>query len=401
MGPGDLLALLAGAAEVVPADELERRLALGRPLRVKLGLDPTAPAVTLGWAVVLRKLRQFQDAGHVAVLIVGDFTGRVGDPSGKSETRPRLSKDEVDGYAERLLDQFWAVLDRDRTEVRYNSEWLEPLDMESILRLTATTTVARMLERDDFAKRYGEGKPISVMELLYPLLQGMDSVATRADVELGGTDQLFNLLVGRDVQREHDQEPQVALTTPLLVGTDGVQKMSQSLGNYIGITEPPDEMFGKLVRISDGLIPEYRLLTLDFFGDPAETDRVREGLAGGTLDPWEEKRRMAREVIDLYHGPGAGEGAQSRFDRVHHDRELPKAVEERPIPTDALRDGSVYLPKLMAALGLTRSNSQARGLIRQSGVRLDGAVVTQEELPEGEVRGRVLQVGRRGFVRLR
>jgi tyrosyl-tRNA synthetase len=401
MGPGDLPALLAGAAEVVPADELERRLALGRPLRVKLGLDPTAPAVTLGWAVVLHKLRQFQDAGHVAVLIVGDFTGRVGDPSGTSETRPRLSKEEVDGYAERLLDQFWIVLDRDRTEVRYNSEWLEPLDMESVLRLTAATTVARMLERDDFAKRYAEGRPISVMELLYPLLQGTDSVATRADVELGGSDQLFNLLVGRDVQRAYDQEPQVALTTPLLVGTDGVQKMSQSLGNYIGITEPPDEMFGKLVRISDELIPEYRLLTLDFFRDPAETDRVREGLADGTLDPWEEKRRMAREVVDLYHGPGAGEAAQTRFDRVHHDRELPEAVEEHPIPAEALRDGSVYLPKLMAVLGLARSNSQARGLIRQSGVRLDGAVVTQEELPESEVRGRVLQVGRREFVRLR
>jgi tyrosyl-tRNA synthetase len=401
MGPGDLPALLAGAAEVVPADELERRLALGRPLRVKLGLDPTAPAVTLGWAVVLRKLRQFQDVGHVAVLIVGDFTGRVGDPSGKTETRPRLSKGEVDGYAERLLDQFWIVLDRDRTEVRYNSEWLEPLEMESVLRLTASTTVARMLERDDFAKRYEEGKPISVMELLYPLLQGMDSVSTRADVELGGTDQLFNLLVGRDVQREHDQEPQVALTTPLLVGTDGVQKMSQSLGNYIGITEAPDEMFGKLVRISDGLIPEYRLLTLDFFRDPPETDRVREGLADGTLDPWEEKRRMAREVVSLYHGSGAGEAAQTRFDRVHHDRELPEAVEEHPIPTEALRDGSVYLPRLMAAIGLARSNSQARGLIRQGGVRLNGTVVTVEELPESEVRGRVLQVGRREFVRLR
>ena len=333
MGPGDLPALLAGAAEVVPADELERRLALGRPLRVKLGLDPTAPAVTLGWAVVLRKLRQFQDAGHVAVLIVGDFTGRVGDPSGKSETRPRLSKQEVDGYAERLLDQFWSVLDRDRTEVRYNSEWLEPLDMESILRLTATTTVARMLERDDFAKRYAEGKPISVMEFLYPLLQGMDSVAIEADVELGGTDQLFNLLVGRDLQRDDDQEPQVALTTPLLVGTDGEQKMSQSLGNYIGITEPPDEMFGKLVSVTDELIPDYRLLTLDFFRDPAEADRVRRGLGDGTLGPWDEKRRMARDVVDLYHGPGAGAEAQTRFDRVHHDRELPESVQEQPIPS--------------------------------------------------------------------
>ena len=231
--------------------------------------------MTLGWAVVLRKLRQFQEAGHVAVLIVGDFTARVGDPSGRAETRPRLSKDEVQGHADRLLDQFWKVLDPERTEVRYNAEWLEPMDTEAILRLTASTTVARMLERDDFAKRYAQGKPISIMEFLYPLLQGMDSVAVEADVELGGRDQTFNLLVGRDLQREYGQEPQVALTTPLLVGTDGVQKMSQSVGNYIGITDPPDEMFGKLVRVPDELIATYRLLALDFFRDPAEADGWR------------------------------------------------------------------------------------------------------------------------------
>jgi tyrosyl-tRNA synthetase len=400
MGPGDLPSLLAGAVDVVPADDLERKLTLGRPLRVKLGLDPTAPAVTLGWAVVLRKLRQFQDAGHVPVLIVGDMTARVGDPSGRSEMRPRLSKQEVDGYTGRLLDQFWTVLDHERTEVRYNSEWLEQLDLEAVLRLASITTVARMLERDDFADRYEQGKPISIMEFLYPLLQGMDSVAVQADIELGGTDQLFNLLVGRDVQREYGLDPQVALTTPLLVGTDGALKMSQSLGNYVGITEPPDEMFGKLVRVPDELIGEYRLLTLDFFQDASEADRVRAGLAEGTLDPWEAKRRMAREVVDLYHGQGAGEAAEERFSRVHHDRELPEEVGDQEIPADALRDGSVHLPSLMATLGLARSNSQARGLIRQRGVRLDGALVTEEELPEADVRGRVLQVGRRQFVRL-
>ena len=256
MGPDDLDALLAGPAEVVPADGLRDKLALGRPLCVKLGLDPTAPAVTLGWAVVLRKLRQFQDAGHTVVLIVGDFTARVGDPSGKTETRPRLSKDEVDAFAAALLDQFWVILDRDRTEVRRNSEWLEDLGMEGVLRLTASYTVARMLERDDFAKRYAEQRPISVMEFLYPLLQGYDSVAVEADVELGGNDQLFNLLVGRDLQREYGQEPQVALTMPLLVGTDGVQKMSQSLGNYVAVKDPPADMFGKLVRVPDALIAE-------------------------------------------------------------------------------------------------------------------------------------------------
>ncbi|MGH2540982.1 MAG: tyrosine--tRNA ligase, partial [Actinomycetota bacterium] len=218
--PSDLDALLAGPAEVIPDRGLEDKLTLGRPLRVKLGLDPTASEVTLGWAVVLRKLRQFQDAGHTAVLIVGDFTARLGDPSGRTETRPRLDRDTVRAYAERLLDQFWVILDRDRTEVRSNSEWLEPLGMEEILGLTSSYTVARMLERDDFAKRYADGRPISIMEFLYPLLQGYDSVAVEADVELGGNDQRFNLLVGRDLQREFDQEPQVALTMPLLVGTD-------------------------------------------------------------------------------------------------------------------------------------------------------------------------------------
>src|SRR5688572_5958270 len=266
--------LASGSVDLVPAGGLEERLALDRPLRVKLGVDPSRPDLTLGHAVVLRKLRQFQDAGHVAVLIVGDFTARVGDPSGKTETRPRLSKQEVEEHARSLLDQFWAILDPDRTEVRHNSEWLEPLDMEGVLRLTASYTVARMLERDDFAKRYADGQPISMMEFLYPLMQGYDSVAVQADVELGGTDQLFNLLVGRDLQREYGQDPQVALTMPLLVGTDGVQKMSQSLGKYVGIADPPDEMFGKLTRIPDELTPEYRRLTLDFFGDPSEADRV-------------------------------------------------------------------------------------------------------------------------------
>jgi tyrosyl-tRNA synthetase len=403
MGPEDLPTLLAGSAEVVPAEELERKLSLGRPLRVKLGLDPTAPVVTLGWAVVLHKLRQFQDAGHTAVLIVGDFTAQVGDPSGKTETRPRLSEGEVRGYAERLLDQFWKILDPERTEVRYNAEWLEPMGMEAILRLTASATVARMLERDDFAKRYADGKPISIMEFLYPLLQGMDSVAVEADVELGGRDQTFNLLVGRDLQRAYEQEPQVALTTPLLVGTDGVQKMSQSVGNYIGITDPPDDMFGKLVRVGDELIPTYRLLALDFFRDPTEAERVEKGLADGSLEPWEQKRRLAREVVDLYHGERAGAAAQDRFDRVHRERELPEEVPDVAIPPDVIVDGRVYLPKLLSVIGLADSNSYARRLIEQGGVRIGGEPVSPDaiELPLADLKGRVLQVGRRGFVRLR
>src|SRR5436190_11588030 len=308
MATDALARLTSGAAEIAPEAGLWDKLRLGRPLRVKLGLDPTAPAVTLGWAVVLRTLRRFQDEGHQAVLIVGDFTARVGDPSGTSSTRPRLSKEEVDRFADRLLDQFWKVLDRDRVELRRNSEWLESLGVEDILRLTATTTVARMLERDDFAQRYEAGRPISLMEFLYPLLQGYDSVAVEADVELGGTDQLFNLLVGRELQKDAGQEPQVALTMPLLEGLDGVQKMSQSLGNYVGIDEPPEEMFGKLMSIRDDLIARYELLCTDL--GPEDNVRVAAGLADGSLHPNTEKRRVARTVVDLYHGPGAGESGE-------------------------------------------------------------------------------------------
>jgi tyrosyl-tRNA synthetase len=392
--------LLAGAAEVVPADGLDHKLALGRPLRVKLGLDPTAPSVTLGWAVVLRKLRQFQDAGHTAVLIVGDFTARVGDPSGKSETRPRLDEDVVRGYAERLLDQFWVVLDRERTEVRYNSEWLESLGTEGILELAASTTVARMLERDDFAKRFADRRPISILEFLYPLLQGYDSVAVEADVELGGTDQLFNLLMGRDLQRDEGQDPQVALTMPLLVGTDGVQKMSQSLGNYVGVAEGPDDMYGKLLRVPDERIAEYRRLVLDFFRDPGEADRVEAGLSDGSLDPWAEKRRMAAEVVDLYHGSARGVEAGRRFERVHRERELPEEVPETSIPTDARDGGLVFLPRLLVGVGFAASNAEARRAIEQGGVRVDGEVLRDLELPAERLRGSVLSVGRRRFVRL-
>jgi tyrosyl-tRNA synthetase len=403
MGPDDLDALRAGAAEVVPTDGLRDKLALERPLRVKLGLDPTAADVTLGWAVVLRKLRQFQDAGHVAVLIVGDFTARVGDPSGKSETRPRLEKHVVQAFADRLLDQFWRILDRERTEVRYNAEWLEVMDMEDVLRLTASATVARMLERDDFAKRFAEQRPISLLEFLYPLLQGMDSVAVQADVELGGTDQKFNLLVGRDLQRDHGQDPQIALTMPLLVGTDGVNKMGQSLDNYIAIDEPPDDMYGKLARIDDELIPEYRLLTLDFFQDPSETDRVAAGLADGSLDPWQEKRRLAREVVDLYRGTGEGERAEARFDVVHKEHRIPDEVPEAQIPADAIREGAVWLPRLLVALGLAASNAEARRRIEQGGVRIDGEPVpaAEIEMAVDQLKGKVLQVGRRTFLRLR
>ena len=396
----DLQTLTAGAAEVIPLEELERKLALGRPLRVKLGLDPTAEHVTLGWAVVLRKLRQFQDAGHTAVLIVGDFTARVGDPSGKSETRPQLDPATIQAYAARVLEQFSLILTAERLEVRYNSEWLQPLTMEDVLGLTSRYTVARMLERDDFAKRYADGRPISVMEFLYPLMQAYDSVAVQADVELGGTDQTFNLLVGREIQRDYGQEPQVALTMPLLEGLDGVQKMSQSLGNYVGIAESPEEMFGKLMRIPDALIPKYLALCAGTSAD--ETEAVRAGLEDGSVHPAKAKRDMAARVVALYHGSDAARAAEERFDSVHVEHEIPDDLPAVPLPAGALRDGRVWIVRLLVELGLASSNADARRLIEGGGVRLDGEVVADPtaELEPEALAGRVLQVGRRRFARL-
>jgi tyrosyl-tRNA synthetase len=400
MAPDPLTMLRSGAAEIHPAGGLEEVLERGRPLRVKLGLDPTAPSVTLGWAVVLRKLRQFQDAGHTAVLIVGDLTARVGDPSGKSETRPQLTKEQVDGYAERLLGGIRKVLSDDNLEIRYNSEWLESMAIDDILKLTASYTVARMLERDDFAKRYAAGKPISVMEFLYPLLQGYDSVAVGADIELGGTDQLFNLLVGRELQRDRGLEPQIIVTMPLLEGLDGVQKMSQSLGNYVGIDEPPEEQFGKLMSIPDGLIPRYMRLCTSL--EPPVVDSVEKGLADGSAHPNDEKRRMAREIVDLYHGAGAGADAEGRFDLVFREHLIPTDVPTAAIPDDALRDGRVWLPRLLLSVGMAASNGEARRSIEQGAVRLDGEVVTDPgaEYEPDDLRGRVLQSGRRRFIRL-
>jgi tyrosyl-tRNA synthetase len=393
--------LTRNAAEVVPEaellDKLEHSVESGRPLRVKLGLDPTAPDVTLGWAVVLRKLREFQDLGHTPVLIVGDFTAQVGDPSGKSETRPRLEANVVRAHGGRLLGQFWRILDRDRTEVRYNAEWLAALGMEDILRLTAKYTVARMLERDDFAKRFAENKPIAFMEVLYPLLQGQDSVAVEADVELGGTDQKFNLLVGRELQRHADQEPQVAFTMPLLVGLDGVNKMSQSLDNYVGIEEPPEEMFGKLMSLPDELIVPYLILCT-----PASDEDVRgveTGLADGSRHPNAEKRAMARGVVGVYYGPEAATEAEAAFDRVFKRHEVPEDVREVSLAAGGDR---VWLPRLLAEWGLASSNSDARRKIEEGAVKLDGDPVTDPsaEYAPADLAGKVLSVGRRAFVRI-
>ena len=390
----NLNSLFRGTDTVLPEGDLEGRLAEGRPLRVKLGMDPTAPAVTLGWAVVLRKLRQFQEAGHTAVLIVGDFTAQVGDPSGKSETRRRLSADEVRGHAESVLAGFRKVLLPDRLEIRYNSEWLAGMDMADVLDMTAQVTVAQMLERSDFANRFDAHQPISVMEFMYPLLQGMDSVAVEADVELGGADQLWNLMMGRVLQERHGQRPQIAMTMPLLIGTDGEHKMSQSLGNYIGIDDAADDMFGKLMSIPDKLMVQYFELAT---GVPLEEiAEIREGLASGELHPGYVKRRLAREIVDLYHGAGAGTGSEAAFDQVFKRHEVPDEVPEYPLT----EDDPVFLPVLLKEAGIVGSSSDGRRMLGQGAVKLDGEVILDMEVPRAALSGSVLQVGKRRFVRL-
>jgi len=395
----DQLGRLTRRAErVVPAEELEERLRSGRKLRVKLGVDPTAKDVTLGWAVPLRKLRDFQEEGHTAVLIMGDFTARVGDPSGKSTTRPQLTEEEVKANAEACLASLLDVLSEDDLEVRYNSEWLGPLDMGDILRLTSKVTVAQMLERDDFSKRYAEERPIALHEFMYPLLQGYDSVAVKADVELGGTDQLFNLLVGRDLQRAFGQEPQVALTMPLLEGLDGVQKMSQSLGNYVGLREAPEEMFGKLMSIPDHLIGRYALLAADL--DDEEVAAIEEVAAPGGPAAGTAKRKVARAIVALYHDDDAAARAEADFDRKFVDREAPDEIPEADVPGDAIDGERAYLPRVLVELGLAASRSEARRLISQGGVRLNGEPAATEEVPLADLKGALLQVGKRRFVRL-
>jgi tyrosyl-tRNA synthetase len=394
-----LKVLRSGAAEIIPEEELERKLARsGRPLRVKLGIDPSTPDLHLGHAVVLGALRRFQDLGHTAVLIVGDFTGRVGDPAGQSETRPLLTPEELQANARTYLDQAGKVLDAGRAEVRRNSEWLAGLTFADVARLASTLTVARLLERDDFSARFREGRAISLTELLYPLMQGYDSVATRADVELGGTDQTFNLLVGRDIQRAHGQEPQVAFTMPLLTGTDGDRKMSKSFGNHVGLTDPPEEQFGKTMSIPDRLLSEWFRLCTGL--PPEELDGIERGLAGGSLHPAEQKRRLARGIITRYHGAQAARAAEERFDLVHRAHEIPNDIPEFPIPSHLK---SVTIARLVADAGLAESRSDARRLISQQGVRIDGEpfLDIHGDLPREELIGKVLQVGRRRFVRLR
>lgn len=382
--------LTRNAVDVLPAGTLGEQLAGGRPLRVKLGIDPTTPDIHLGHTVVLEKLREFQQAGHQVVLIVGDFTARVGDPSGRSAQRPLPAPEEIEANAATYQEQAFKVLDRERTEVRFNSEWLR-MQPEQLLGLLAQTTVARLIERDDFQKRLAAGQPIAALELLYPLLQGYDSVAVEADVELGGTDQKFNLLFGRDVQAAYGQKPQSIVTMPILVGTDGVKKMSKSLGNYVGVTDPPEEMFGKLMRIPDEAMADYYRLVLG-----------TEPPAGTA--PNQAKRALGRGIVERFHDADAAAAAEEHFNRLFVEREAPDEMEEMELAPYAGGEngGAVHLPKLMAA-AFEISASEARRLIKQGGAKLDGEPIPTDtlDLAVGELDGRVLQAGKRRFRRLR
>jgi tyrosyl-tRNA synthetase len=379
----DTQSIYRNAVDVIPREELDRRLASGETLRVKLGIDPTAPDIHLGFAVVLKELRAFQDLGHTAVLVIGDYTARVGDPSGRSKSRPILSSEQIEENTRTYLEQAYVILDRDRTEVRHNSEWLAPLTMADLIHLTRATTVARVLERDDFSKRYAANDPITLTELLYPLMQAYDSVAIDADVELGGTDQLYNLLMGRQVMEYYGKKPQSVVTTPLLVGTDGAIKMSKSVGNYIGVTDPPNEMFGKTMRIPDHLMADYYSLLLDRELPDAE--------------PVEQKRELARSLVGRFYGEDAVADAERNFDTVAR-REVP---EDAPIVELPNRE-EIWIVDLITLAGFANTNGEARRFIKGGAVRLGGEVIRDERLslPTGDLEGRVLQVGKRRYARL-
>jgi tyrosyl-tRNA synthetase len=397
----DQMALLArGTTEIVPLTELKAKLEhsakMGRSLQVKLGLDPTAPDIHLGFAVVLRKLRQFQDLGHEVVIIIGDYTALIGDPSGRSATRPMLSGEEIAANGRTYVDQLAKVLDPAKTIVRFNSEWLGKLSFADLVGLLSKMTVAQVLQREDFALRFGAGQPISLHELVYPLAQAYDSVAIRADVEMGGQDQKFNILAGRALQKELGQEAQVALFMPLLVGLDGVKKMSKSLGNYVGIGEAPPEMFGKLMSMGDALMPSYFELCSDVpMGEVAVlTDPSR-------THPREAKKRLAREIITLYHGAEAAQAADDEFERVHKAHEVPDEMPEVAVPADLCdAAGHARITAVLVAAGLAPSSGEAKRLVQQGGVSFDGAKVTDPAQTVLVQTGQVVKVGRNRFARL-
>lgn len=396
--------LVRGAAEVITEDELEEKLTEsvleGRPLRVKEGTDPSRPDIHLGHAVTYRKLRQFQDFGHEVTFLIGDFTGMIGDPTGKNAARRALSREEVNRNAETFARQFYKILDPDRTRLRYNSEWLAKLSAEQLVQLASKYTVARMLERDDFARRFAENRPISIHEFFYPLFQGYDSVALHADVEVGGLDQKFNFIVGRELQREYGQKPEVALMMPLLVGLDGVQKMSKSLDNYVGIEEPPAEMYGKIMSIPDAVMSDYYELAT---GVPiAQVREIIAGLRAGELHPRDVKRRLAREIVRMYHDERAAGQAEEAFDLVFKDHGIPEDVPEFRLGADLLADDGegVWVVRLLTATGLAASSGEARRLVAQGGVRINGQPVTGVDTMIVPAPGDVIQAGKRRFARL-
>jgi tyrosyl-tRNA synthetase len=389
--------LAENTVEIIVDDEfrkkLEKSVAENTPLRCKLGIDPSAPDLHLGHAVVLHKLRQFQELGHHVIIILGDFTGMVGDPTGRSETRKQLTEEEVLANARTYQEQIFNILNPDRTEMVFNSQWLAKLNFADVIKLASSLTVARMMEREDFSRRYQENIPISIHEFFYPLMQGYDSIAIRADIEFGATEQKFNLLMGRQLQREYGQEPQIAFTMPILVGTDGVQKMRKSLGNYIGITEPPVDIYGKAMSISDAIMPEYYRLATALSSE--EVNEILDGISNETIHPRDAKMRLAREIVSLYHGSKAAEDAEERFRQVFQKGKIPEEMPSFDFPV------LVNIIDVMIDAGLAPSKSEARRLIQQNGVKINGETVGSIDLKlstPGEV---IVQVGKRKFARIK
>ncbi len=388
-----------GSVEIISEEELKRKLEKAikekRPLRVKAGFDPTAPDLHLGHTVLIQKMRHFQELGHQVIFLIGDFTGLIGDPTGKSETRPPLTPEQVQENAATYKEQIFKILDEKKTEIAFNSKWMNKMASIDMIRLCAKYTVARMLEREDFKQRFQQQRPIAIHEFIYPLIQGYDSVALEADVELGGTDQTFNLLVGRHIQKEYGQEPQVVITMPLLEGLDGINKMSKSLGNYVGITEEPDSMFGKLMSISDELMFRYYELLSSRSLD--EIEQLKRGVEKGSVHPKDAKTQLAYELVARYHGEEAANKARERFEAQFSKGQVPEDVPEHPLPTDS--DQKIFLPRLLKEAGLVKSTSEARRLIKQGAVSLNGTKLRQEEI-DRPGSGAILKVGKRRYLRL-
>lgn len=396
----DIELLKRGVEEIIPMEDFQKKVERSerenRPLIIKAGFDPTAPDIHLGHAVLLRKMRHFQDMGHTVVFLIGDFTGMIGDPSGRSVTRKALTREQVLENAETYKRQVFKILDREKTKVVFNSEWCAGMTFTDVLALTGKYNVARMLERDDFDKRYKGGVPITILEFLYPLVQGYDSVALKADVELGGTDQKFNLLVGRDLQREYGQEPQVIMTVPLLVGLDGVQKMSKSLNNYIGINEPPREIFGKVMSVSDELMFLYYDLVTDV--PKKEISDFSKGIADGSVHPKNVKVRLAKEICAQFYDADTAEKAEAEFNKIFVKKDLPDEVADYTVPADEMKDGKIWLVKLMVLSGLAASNGEARRLIKGGGVSIDGEKISDEDFEISFPADLMLKVGKRRFL---